>query len=185
MSKKPPEENTGSKASMGEEEKPASSVAEESRESLLAKKEKEVQEINDKYIRLLAEFENFKKRSSRDQLEYMKYAYEPVLREILPVLDNLERAYFHSKESQDIQKLIEGLQLILKQSQEVLSKLGVSPILAKGAAFDPMQHQAISQVESDQVAENHVVDEISKGYVFKDRVLRPSMVTVSKKKKDH
>jgi molecular chaperone GrpE len=149
---------------------------------LLEKKAIELKEANDKYLRLVAEFENFKKRSSRDQLEYMKYAYEPVLREILPILDNLERAYFHSKESQDIEKFIEGLQLILKQGQEALTKLGVSPIPAKGELFDPMKHQAISQVETDEIAENHVVDEISKGYLFKDRVLRPSMVSVSKKK---
>ncbi len=149
---------------------------------LLEKKAIELKEANDKYLRLVAEFENFKKRSSRDQLEYMKYAYELVLKEILPILDNLERAYFHSKESEDIQKLNEGLQLILKQGQEALTKLGVSPIPAKGELFDPMKHQAISQVETDEIAENHVVDEISKGYLLNDRVLRPSMVSVSKKK---
>lgn len=149
---------------------------------LLEKKTIELKEANDKYVRLVAEFENFKKRSSRDQLEYMKYAYEPVLKEIIPILDNLERAYFHSKESQDIPKLIEGLHLILKQGQEALTKLGVAPISAKGELFDPMKHQAITQVETDEIAENHVVDEISKGYLFKDRVLRPSMVSVSRKK---
>ena len=152
------------------------------RTETLEEKDKEIREANDKYLRLVAELENFKKRSSRDQLEYMKYAHEPVLREILPILDNLERAYYHSKESQDIQKLIEGLQLILKQSQEILSKLGVTPISAKGELFDPKKHQAISQVETDEFPENHIVEEISKGYLFKDRILRPSMVSVSKKK---
>lgn len=154
----------------------------EEKENLLEKKDKEIREATDKYLRLVAELENFKKRSSRDQLEYMKYAYEPVLRDILPILDNIERAYYHSKESHDFQKLIEGLQLILKQSQEILSKLGVTSISAKGEVFDPIKHQAISQVETDEIPENHIVEEISKGYLFKDRVLRPSMVSVSKKK---
>jgi molecular chaperone GrpE len=160
----------------------SSSAPQDEKDLLLEKKEKEIQELNDKYLRLIADFENFKKRSSRDQLEYMKYAYEPVLREVLPILDNLERAFHHSKESEDIEKLNEGLHMILKQSQEILSKLGVLPIPSKGEPFDPMKHQAISQIETDEMAENIVVDEISKGYQFKDRILRPSMVSVSKKK---
>jgi molecular chaperone GrpE len=168
--------------SVDNQSEPMSVEIAEEKVDLLGKKEREMRELNDKYVRLIAEFENFKKRSSRDQLENLKYAHEPVLREILPIIDNLERAYYHSKESQDIQKLIEGLQLILKQSQEILSKLGVVPITAKGEAFDPMKHQAISQTETDEIPENHVVDEISKGYLFKDRVLRPSMVSVSKRK---
>lgn len=161
---------------------PQGEAVQPSDSELLEKRASELKEANDKYLRLVAEFENFKKRSSRDQLESMKYAFEPVLKELLPILDNLERAYFHSKESQDIQKLIEGLQLILKQGEEALARLGVSPIPAKGELFDPMKHQAITQVETDEIAENHVVEEISKGYLFKDRVLRPSMVSVSKKK---
>ncbi|MBI1820412.1 MAG: nucleotide exchange factor GrpE [Nitrospirae bacterium] len=148
----------------------------------LEKKENEIKELKEKNLRLLAEFENYKKRTSRDQLESMKYAQEPALKEFLPILDNLERALFHSKESRDIDKLNEGLQLIMKQSQEVLTQLGVSPLPAKGEIFDPTKHQAISQVETDELEENRVVEEVSKGYFFKDRILRPAMVTVSKKK---
>ena len=148
----------------------------------LEKKENEIKELKEKNLRLLAEFENYKKRTSRDQLESMKYAQEPALKEFLPILDNLERALFHSKESRDIDKLNEGLQLIMKQSQEALSQLGVSPLPAKGEIFDPTKHQAISQVETDDLEENRIVEEVSKGYFFKDRILRPAMVTVSKKK---
>ncbi|MBI1822805.1 MAG: nucleotide exchange factor GrpE [Nitrospirae bacterium] len=180
------QESNESKLNQGESASedilPFTSEQEDGKETLQEKKEKEIQELNDKHLRLIAEFENFKKRSSRDQLEYMKYAYEPALKEVLPILDNLERAFKHSKESEDIEKLNEGLQLILKQSQEVLLKLGVSPIPSKGEPFDPAKHQAITQIETDEVSENVVVDEISKGYLFKDRVLRPSMVSVSKKK---
>ncbi|MHB8483630.1 MAG: nucleotide exchange factor GrpE [Nitrospiria bacterium] len=149
---------------------------------LLERKEQEFKELNEKYLRLMADFENYKKRTSRDHLESMKYAQEPALREILPILDNLDRALFHSKESKDINKLNEGLQLIMKQSQEILAQLGVTPIPGRGEVFDPTKHQAISQVETDELEENRVVDEISKGYFFKDHVLRPSMVSVSRKK---
>jgi molecular chaperone GrpE len=154
----------------------------DSRDALIQKKEKEIASLNDKYLRLSAEFDNFKKRASRDQLESLKYAYEPVLKEILPILDNLERAYFHSKENADVHKLIEGLALILKQSEEMLAKSGVSPIPAKGEPFDPARHQAISQSETDSMEENRVAEEISRGYLYKERVLRPSLVSVSKKK---
>ena len=149
---------------------------------LLEKKENELKELNERHLRLLADFENYKKRTSRDHLESMKYAQEPAIREILPILDNLERALFHSKESKDINQLNEGLNLIMKQSQEILTQLGVTPIPAKGEVFDPTKHQAISQVETDDLEENRVVDEVSKGYFFKDRILRPSMVSVSRKK---
>lgn len=151
---------------------------------MLEKKEKELKELNDKYLRLFADFENYKKRTSREQLDFMKYAFEPVLREYLPLLDNLERALFHSKESKDLNKLNEGLQLMIKQCQEVLSRFEVSPIPAKGEPFDPTKHQAISQVETEELPANHVAEEVTKGYYFKDRVLRPTLVSVSRKKKE-
>lgn len=148
----------------------------------LEQKEKEIKELNDRHIRLVAEFDNYKKRSAREHLEFKKYAYEPVLLEILPILDNLERALFHTKESQEPSGIEEGLQLVIKQSKEVLSRLEVTPIPAKGEFFNPAIHQAISQVETEDMEDNRVVDEISRGYFFKDRVLRPAMVSVSRKK---
>jgi molecular chaperone GrpE len=167
-----------------EGEMPAQEAAQAPPADLLEKKEKELKELNDKYLRLTAEFENYKKRTSREQLDFMKYAFEPVLREYLPLLDNLERALFHSKESKDLNKLNEGLQLMIKQCQEVLSRFEVSPIPAKGEPFDPARHQAISQVETDEFPDNHVAEEVSKGYYYKDRVLRPTMVSVSRKKQE-
>ena len=146
-------------------------------------KDKEIKAVNDKHLRLLAEFDNYKKRTAREQLDFKKYAYEPAILEILPIVDNLERAQFHTRDAQDINKIYDGLELIIKQSKEILSKLEVTPIPAKGEVFNPAVHQAIAQVETDEMEENRVVEEIARGYFFKDRVLRPAMVSVSKKKR--
>lgn len=147
----------------------------------------ELQEQKDKYLRLYAEFENYKKRVLKDKEELLKYGNESLLYELLPVVDNLEMALKHAKSdpsSQDnslITSLIHGVEITLKEFMKVIEKFGVSIITAADKPFDPSVHHAMSQVERDDVDENTVIEEFRRGYMLKDKVLRPSLVSVSKK----
>lgn len=149
------------------------------------KKEQEARENQDRYLRVLADFDNYKKRTQRDQAEALKYANEKLIRELLPVVDNLERALSHSRETRDFDRMMEGVELIHKQLLSALAKYGVTPIESLHQAFDPSLHQSIGQVEVDEgsdAKENQVVGETQKGYHLNERVLRPSLVTIAKKK---
>jgi molecular chaperone GrpE len=148
----------------------------------LEEKEREFKELYDRHIRAVADFENYKRRALKDQAEFSKFANEKLLKELLPVVDNLERAITSSRETRDISKLIEGVELIKKQFLDVLSKFGVTTLESLGQPFDPHRHQAVSQIEGEGVEENHVVAEAQKGYLLHDRLLRPAMVAVSKKR---
>lgn len=151
----------------------------------IKKSEEAAKESHDRYLRTLADFENYKKRTQKDQADRAKYANEQVFKEILPVVDNLERAITHSNETHDFEKMLEGVVLIQKQVVSVLEKFGVRPIECLNQAFDPFHHQSVGQVELDEnsdVEENHVVEEAQKGYFLKDRVLRASLVMIGKKK---
>ena len=140
----------------------------------------ELQEINDKYVRLYAEFENYKKRINKDKEELVRYGNESLIFELLPVIDNLEMALKHS--SHDLNAgIMHGVEITLKELQRVLEKFGLIPIDASGKPFDPTVHHAMTQVERDNVEETTVVEEFRKGYMLQDKVLRPSLVAVSKK----
>jgi len=146
--------------------------------------EREAKENHDRYLRTLADFENYKKRTRKEKTELAKFANERILEEILPVIDNLERAIVHSKETQDFEKMLEGLAMIQKQFLSVLDKFGVRPIECLNQSFDPSVHQSVGQAdieEGSDVAEGAVVSEAQKGYLLLDRVLRPSLVIVAKK----
>ena len=143
--------------------------------------EQECRSSQDNCLRAYAELENYKKRVAKDQGDLIKYANERLLKEILPVVDNLERAIFHTKDTKEPEKILEGLELILKQSQEVLAKSEVTAFDSRLMPFDPSLHQAMGQVESDEHEEGTVIEEIQKGYRLNDRVLRPAMVMISKK----
>lgn len=135
----------------------------------------------DRYVRLYAEFENYKKRTGRENDEFRKYAHESVLKEMLPVLDNLERAVAHTREAeQGIEKLLEGVELTVKQFGEVLGKFGVTPIPALGKPFDPAVHQAVSQQETADAPDGTVLSELQRGFFYRERVLRPAMVVVAR-----
>lgn len=129
--------------------------------------------------RLQAEFDNFRKRTLKEKEELVKYASERVVAELLPVIDNFERALEAAKNSQDISSFAQGVEMIFRQLNNVLGKEGLAPIEAVGQAFDPNIHEAIMQVESEEHPANTVVEEVQKGYYLKDKVLRPSMVKVS------
>jgi molecular chaperone GrpE len=128
---------------------------------------------------LAAEFENYKKRVQKDQAEYTRYAHERLLRELLPVLDNFQRALQHAQQSGGTNGLIEGAELTCKQYLEVLSRFGVRPIPSVGQPFDPAVHQAVATVDPQGQAPNTIVEEYEKGYYLHDRVLRPAIVTVA------
>ncbi len=158
-------------------------------EDYIKTKEKELGDLQDKYLRLYAEFDNYKKRVLKDQTEFLKYANENIIKELLPVIDNLERAIKHSKESaggEDVKKLIEGVELTLKQFTGLLNKFGVTEVPSVGEFFDPTKHQAVSQVESEDLDDNMIIKEFQKGYFYNNRILRPAMVSIAKKikKKD-
>ncbi|MDH5201936.1 MAG: nucleotide exchange factor GrpE [Nitrospirota bacterium] len=140
----------------------------------------ELQEINDKYVRLYAEFENYKKKINKDKEELVRYGNESLILDLLPVIDNLEMALKHSSQDQNT-GIVQGVEITLKEFQRVLEKFGLSPIDAAGKHFDPSVHHAMTQVERDNVDEKTVVEEFRKGYMLWDKVLRPSLVAVSKK----
>ena len=149
-------------------------------QSELTAKNEEIQILNDKYLRLAAEFENYKRRAQRDQSDTVRYANEKLLKDLLPTVDNLERAIQCSQEQSNSEGFLEGVELTYKQFLDTLEKLGVKQVAKSvGEPFDPAKHQAVGQVESSTIAENCVVDEFQKGYFLQDRILRPAMVTVA------
>ena len=150
----------------------------------LLEKTEELHALNDKYLRLAAEFDNYKRRVQRDQRDTIRYANEKLFEDLLPTLDNLERALQSGREQAKIEGLLEGVDLTYKHFLDTLHKMGIKQVTSVGEVFDPAQHQAVGQVESTTVPENVVVDEYQKGYFLHDRILRPAMVTVAKAKPD-
>lgn len=140
----------------------------------------EIQKEKDKYLRLYAEFENYKKRVQKDKDELVKYGIESLVSDLLPVVDNLEMALKHSANNVP-DGLVQGVEITLKEFLKVLDKFGVIQISALDKAFDPSLHHAMTQIEKDDVEENTVVEEFRKGYLLRDKVLRATLVAVSKK----
>ena len=135
----------------------------------------------DRAARLQAEFDNFRKRNAKEQQEYREYALAEALRQLLPILDSLDRAV--KTDAASLQDFQSGIELIDKQFHDALAKLGVQPIATEGAAFDPNLHQAVQMVDTDDAEDNHVLDELQRGYKLKDRLLRPAMVRVARNPK--
>jgi len=135
----------------------------------------------DRAARIQAEFENYRKRAVREQQDYRDYALADAIRTLLPILDSLDRALKTNAAS--LEEYRSGIELIDKQFHDVLAKLGVEPVPAQGESFDPNLHQAVQMVETDEAADNHVIDELQRGYKLKDRLLRPAMVRVARNTK--
>ncbi len=147
----------------------------------LLEAEQKAAETHDRFLRLAAEFENFKKRTAREIADFRKFANEALLKELLPVVDNLERAIESARaEEGGIQSLLQGVEMTRNEILKVFEKFGAVPITATGEIFDPNFHQAVAQETSNDHPENTVVKELQKGYMLHDRLLRPSMVIVSK-----
>jgi len=129
--------------------------------------------------RLQADFDNYRKRTQKEKVELIKYASEHLVAELLPVLDNFDRAVSAAKVNPDFTSFSQGVEMILRQMQTALSKEGLKAMDAVGQPFDPKLHEAVLRVASEEHAENTVVEELQKGYYLKEKVLRPCMVKVS------
>jgi len=174
------EDEVGPETAMSESS-PVSRASELPRESELERLKSENAGYLDRIARMQAEFDNFRKRSVREQQDFRDYALADALKQVLPILDSLDRAL--KTENASTEDFRAGVELIDRQFHDVLTRLGVEPIAAAGQPFDPNFHQAIQMVDSDSVPDNHVVDELQRGYRIKDRLLRPAMVRVAQNKK--
>jgi len=151
-------------------------------EEYKVKMEAEVETAKDRMLRAAADFENYKKRAVREKNDFMKYVAEGFVTDVLPILDNLERAIdttTNANSAPDFASFREGVKLIHKQLTDVLEKRNVIKIEAVGEPFDPNVHEAIMPVKSDEFPANTVVEEFQKGYMLYDKVIRPAMVSVS------
>jgi len=171
-----PDEETTQAASPGDGNKIAPATVAEL-EAELEKSRVERAAFLDRAARLQAEFDNFRKRNAKEQQDYRDYALADALKTLLPILDSLDRASKTSGAS--LEDLRSGIELIDKQFHDALAKIGVQPIPAEGELFDPTLHQAIQMVDTDEVEDNHVIDELQRGYKLKERLLRPAMVRVA------
>lgn len=141
----------------------------------------EVEELRERLLRLQADFENYKRRMSREQGESRAVVTEGLVKELLPVIDNLERAVQAGEKSLDPTLLLQGVRMTLQQFQELLRRAGLSEIRAVGEVFDPMVHEALMTVDTEDHPENIVIAEFEKGYKIRDKLLRPAKVSVAKK----
>jgi molecular chaperone GrpE len=150
-------------------------------EARFKEKEKEAQENYDRYLRLSAELENYKKRAEKEKGETYKFANENILKDLLPVLDNLERALGHGRETGNLKALLDGVELTHKSLWTVLEKYGITRIEAMGEEFDPNHHEAVMVQEDAQKPAGQVISQMQIGYRLHNRLVRPAMVVVSKK----
>lgn len=152
----------------------------EAMQAQLAEKDREIAELKDKYLRTLAESENARKRIRQQADESVRIQREAVLRDMLPIVDNLERAVEAGKGGTDAGTIVAGVEMVLRSLLDFLRAHGVTPITAVGQPFDPNRHEAVEHVHSDEHPPNTVVDEAHRGYLMGERVLRPARVSVSK-----
>ncbi len=175
----PPQETTAPE----EVEKPEAAAASPDLEDLqaqLAQKTKEAQENYDRYLRLAAEMENLKKRREREKADLLLFSNENLIKELLPVVDNLELALAHGREQDAPPALLEGLELVQQGFLKALERFGVTPITSLGEAFDPAFHNAVQEVENPEAKDCSVTQELQKGYLLHKRLLRPAMVVVAR-----
>jgi molecular chaperone GrpE len=155
----------------------------EAAEEALEAARAEAAENNDRYVRTAAEMDNLRKRFRQDQAAQLQYGNSELIAKLLPVVDNFHRAVEHAPEGGEgaaAQEWIAGVTMVLRQLEELLAASGVTPIDSVGKEFDPSLHQAVMAEPSDEHDEGHVIDELQRGYMLHDRVLRPSMVKVAR-----
>jgi molecular chaperone GrpE len=149
----------------------------------LKEKEKEAAENYDKYVRAVAEIENIKKRTVREKADTIRYGNENLIKDILPIVDSMDRALKHTGKSGDIEAFKKGLKLVQDQLTSCLERHGVGQIECLNKTFDPNVHEALYQVESNAHKDNQIVDELEKGYLLHGRLLRPAKVSVCKRER--
>ncbi len=182
MAKKKNEEEILEKEEITEEETVEETVEEATEEAVEAEvaeeneAEKEIKALNDKYLRVVAEYDNYRKRTAKEKEAIYPEAKVSVVAEILPIIDNLERALSAAKADDP---LFEGVKMILKQFEDALKNIGVEAICAVGEQFDPKFHNAVMHIDDDSYGENEIVEEFQKGYKLGDRIIRYSMVKVA------
>jgi molecular chaperone GrpE len=175
-----PEQTAPDEQTINDEDDPMKTL-----EAKFMAKEKEAEETYDRLLRLSADFENYKKRSSREIEEFRKFANQSLIKEMLSVVDNLELAMNSTNGHKAIDKdLLQGLEMTHREILKVFEKFDVKPIDAKGQPFDPTFHEAVMQEETNDHAKNTVINEMQRGYMIHDRLLRPSMVVVAKPKEN-
>jgi len=168
----PPESDSG--------DTPSEEIAPQTPEETVKKAEAEAKDAYDRFLRASAELENYKKRTQKEMADFRKYANASLVKDLLGVVDNLERAIESSNENNEEGQLSEGVDLTLKELLKIFKKFHACPIEALGKPFDPCYHQAMMQEETNEQPENVVLKELQKGYMIHDRLLRPAMVVVSK-----
>src|SRR5271155_4892275 len=169
----PPADGGDEAASAAVAAKPAEVGAVSETEKLKAERDA----LLDRLARLQAEFDNARKRAAREQQDFREFAAADVIKNFLPILDSFERALKAGGDSSDFRN---GVELIYRQFQDALQKIGVQPIAALGQPFDPRVHEAIEMVDTTEVPDHQVVDELQRGYKYKERLLRPAMVRVAR-----
>ncbi len=178
------EKEKGDKSAVGK--KGHKIISEKDKEmALLAKaleeKTKEAASHYEQLLRVRAESENYRKRQAKEQSQFLKYSNESLIKSLLPVINNLERANEAAKTNNNVESLREGVEMILKMFYDVLKQVGVEPIQSANQSFDPSRHEVISCVESAEHEENTVIREFEKGYFLHDKLLCPARVIVTKK----
>lgn len=144
--------------------------------------EEEAKKFQDLYIRATAEQENLKKRLEREKDETVKFANENFIKELLPIMDNLERALDHVENGDsNLEGMVEGVRMIYQSFYSILEKFGVKSVAALGEKFDPQYHEAVMQEENPDTEDGTIIKEVQRGYLLKERLIRPAMVVVSRK----
>lgn len=151
----------------------------------LKEKDEKIKSLEERLLYLQADFENFKKIKNKERQDTLKFGNEVLIKELLPVVDNLERALEHSSKTESAKGVYDGIQIVLNEFLKVLERSGVSRIEALGKKFDPNFHEAFFQEERDDVEPETVISEHQKGYSLNGRLIRPSMVSISKTSEKH
>lgn len=172
-----PEASSDEAASAAEQESSGSAAASLHEQLEAAQSERDAN--YDRFLRSQAEFDNYRKRAQREAEEDRRFAVAPIVRDLLPVLDNLRRGVDAARPVAEAANLVQGIDLVLQQVEQTLAKYGVTPIVAVGEAFDPHQHEALTQMPSADHPPMTVLQELERGYKLHDRVVRPSKVIVS------
>ncbi|OOE13670.1 nucleotide exchange factor GrpE [Fictibacillus arsenicus] len=169
-----------------EEEVQENNVSEESVEETLTEDQQRIQELESKLeemsqknLRLQADYDNFRRRTREEQAASLKYKSQSLVEQLLPALDNFERALKTEATNEQAKTLIQGMEMVYRQLADVLKQEGLTEVPTVGEKFDPNMHQAVMQVEDSEYESNTVIEELQKGYMLKDRVIRPAMVKVN------
>jgi molecular chaperone GrpE len=149
-------------------------------EAALNKAKEEARENYDRLLRATADFENYKKRVAKEKSDLIRYGNEELLKALLPVIDNLERALEHAQAEGNQEGIKGGVEMTLQQFLQILQRFGVTPISAEGERFDPTRHEAVMEQATGAYTPGHVVSELERGYLLNDRLVRPAKVVVAK-----